>query len=125
MLPSGTHERYAFARPRVTEEERNRAIGTANTIAANPLNRIPSFMKKPRRETVVSVDEAITGLLDISHLLVLRVIRRGIWLPWVLNAAGPGPRNHVRDLLVRHWLSRNVAAPVRRTQFRPSCDDDR
>ena len=32
--------------------------GTANTIAANPLKRIPSFMKNPRREIVASVDRS-------------------------------------------------------------------
>src|ERR1700757_2007419 len=99
MLPSGTHERYAFARPRVTEEERNRTIGIANTIAANPLNKIPSFMKNPRRETVVSVDGAITDLLDIFHLLVLRLMRSGIGLAGARHAARRQPGNHVCDFL--------------------------
>src|SRR6476660_2178677 len=64
-FPSGTHERYPFVRPRVIEEKRKRTIGTAKTIAANPLNRIPSFMKNPRREIVASVDGSTTGFVDI------------------------------------------------------------
>src|ERR1700731_587931 len=64
-FPSGTHERYPFSRPRVMEERRKRASGTAKTIAAIPLNRIPSFIKNPRREIVASVDGAITGFVDI------------------------------------------------------------
>src|ERR1700675_2055937 len=63
--PRRTHDRYPFPSPRVTDERRKRAIGTVSTIAANPLNRIPSFMKKPRRESVLSVDGAITGLVVI------------------------------------------------------------
>src|SRR5277367_5613627 len=63
--PSCTHDRYPFPSPRVTDERRKRAIGTASTIAAIPLNRIPIFAKKPRRESVSSADEAITGLVDI------------------------------------------------------------
>src|SRR5580704_12712247 len=63
--PRCTHDRYPFPWPRATEERRKRTIGTASTIAANPLNRIPSFMKKPRRESVSTVDGAITGLVVI------------------------------------------------------------
>ena len=61
--------------------------GTANTVAANPLNRIPSFMKNPRREILTSLDGAMTGLVDISELLALRVIGSGIRPPGVLRAA--------------------------------------
>src|SRR5271168_168972 len=71
--PRRTHERYPFSRPRVIEEKRKRAIGRANTIAANPLNRIPSFMKNPRRERLASAGGAVTGLVDILFLRVLRV----------------------------------------------------
>src|SRR5271170_7454021 len=63
--PRGTHDRYPFPWPRVTEERRKPTIGTASTIAANPLNRIPSFMKNPRRDSVLSLDGAITGVVDI------------------------------------------------------------
>src|SRR5258706_15054082 len=63
--PRCTHDRYPFPWPRATDERRKRKIGTASTIAANPLNRIPSFMKKPRRESVSSLGCAITGLVDI------------------------------------------------------------
>src|SRR6202795_3009838 len=63
--PRRTHERYPFPWPRETDERRKPTIGTASTIAANPLNRIPSFMKKPRRESVSSVDGAIPGLVVI------------------------------------------------------------
>src|SRR6185295_11976352 len=38
--PRGTQERYALARPRVTEERRNRVIGTASAAPTSPLNRI-------------------------------------------------------------------------------------
>jgi hypothetical protein len=54
-------------------------MGTANTMAANPLNSIPSFTKSARRESVM--------LSGIDWLLVLRVIERGIRLPRVLHAA--------------------------------------
>src|SRR5271163_4358009 len=63
--PRRTHDRYPFPCPRATDERRKRTIGTATTIAANPLNRIPSFMKKPRRESLASVDGAFTGLVVI------------------------------------------------------------
>src|SRR5215510_15760080 len=64
-FPSGTHERYPFERPRVSDEKRNPTTGTATTAAASPLNRIPNFMKKPRREIVASVDGAGIGLVAI------------------------------------------------------------
>src|SRR5258706_6318230 len=63
--PRRTHDRYPFPWPRATDERRKRKIGTASTIAANPLNKIPSFMKKPRRESVSSVDGASTGFVVI------------------------------------------------------------
>ena len=34
-------------------------------MAANPLNKTPSFIKNPRREAVASVDEATIGLVDL------------------------------------------------------------
>src|SRR5262249_53073434 len=64
-FPSGTHERYPFARPRVREEKRNPTIGIAITAAASPLNRIPSFMKNPRREIALSLEGTRIGLVDI------------------------------------------------------------
>src|SRR5579864_6117531 len=64
-FPSCTHERYPLARPRVIEEKRNPTIGTATTAAASALNRIPNFMKNPRRDMAVSLDGARTGLVDI------------------------------------------------------------
>src|SRR5215467_15350895 len=64
-FPSGTQERYPFARPRVIEEKRNPTIGTATTLAARALNKIPNFMKNPRRETVASVDGASAGFVAI------------------------------------------------------------
>src|SRR6202166_517699 len=66
IAPSGTHERYAFARPRVIEDRRNFNMGTASAVGTNPLNRIPIFMNRPRREIVFS--------LGIGKLLLLRVI---------------------------------------------------
>src|SRR5580693_1007226 len=64
-FPSGTQERYPFPRPRVMEEKRKRATGRANTIAANPLNRIPSFMKNPRRERLESAGGVVSVFVDI------------------------------------------------------------
>src|ERR1700688_1747295 len=58
--PRRTHDRYPFPRPRDIDKRRKPTIGTATTIAANALNRIPSFIKKPRREIALSVDGAIT-----------------------------------------------------------------
>src|SRR6201987_4870559 len=54
--PRGTQARYAFERPRVIEESTNRTIGTAIAAATRPLNKIPSFMSRPRRERKVSFD---------------------------------------------------------------------
>src|SRR5215468_9439562 len=54
--PSGTQDRYALARPRVTDERRYCTIGTANAVPTRPLNRIPIFMKNPRRVDIVSFD---------------------------------------------------------------------
>lgn len=34
------------------------------------------------------------------------------------------PSDHIGDFPIRHWLSRDVPAPVRRTQFRSARDDD-
>src|SRR3989442_3402239 len=65
--PSDTHDRYAFARPRVIEERRNCTIGTASAVATNPLNRIPIFMNSPRRVSI--------GSFDIVRILALLLIR--------------------------------------------------
>src|ERR1700733_11785733 len=67
--PSGTHERYPFARPREIEDRRKPAMGTASAVATNPLNRIPTFMNRPRREIVFSVFS-----FGIGKLLLLRII---------------------------------------------------
>src|SRR5262252_4659395 len=64
-FPSGTQERYPFARPRVIEEKRNPTIGTATTLAARALNAIPNFIKNPRREIVVSVEGVTAGFVAI------------------------------------------------------------
>jgi hypothetical protein len=47
------------------EEKRKRASGTANTSAANPLNKIPSFMKNPRRERDASTGAGVSVTVDI------------------------------------------------------------
>jgi hypothetical protein len=49
----------------VIEEKRNPTTGTATTAAANPLNRIPNFIKNPRRESALSLDGVRTGLVDM------------------------------------------------------------
>src|SRR5215472_7404120 len=63
IFPSGTQERYPFARPRVIEEKRNPTIGTATTLAARAFNTIPNFIKNPRREIVASVEGASAGFV--------------------------------------------------------------
>src|SRR5580700_1751084 len=99
------------------EESTNRTIGTAIAVATMPLNRIPSFIRRLRRERAVS--------FDIEKLLmVLRGIRNGIGLSSVLTATRNQPSNDVSDFLVRHRLAWHVSAPVGRSQFRPA-DDDR
>src|SRR4029453_14154232 len=95
--PSVTQERYPFARLRVPEEKRNCPIGTANAAPTNPLNRIPSFMKSPRRVINVS--------FDIVKLLALRFIRSEIRLPRGADAVRGEPAHHVRHLLLRHRTS--------------------
>jgi hypothetical protein len=56
------------------EEKRKRASGRAKTIAANPLNRIPIFMKNPRRERLAEADGVVAVFVNILFLRVLRVI---------------------------------------------------
>jgi hypothetical protein len=58
------------------EENRKRDTGRAKTIAANPLNRIPSFMKNPRRERLADAGGVVSVFVDI---LFLR------WFLWVLR----------------------------------------
>src|SRR5215467_2259036 len=60
-FPRGTQERYPLVRPRVTEEKRNPTIGTATTLAARALNKIPNFRKNPRREIVASIVSVFGG----------------------------------------------------------------
>src|ERR1700728_4815279 len=68
------------------EEKRKRATGTANTIAAKPLNRIPSFMKNPRRERLASAGGTVTGLVDI---LISPIISPGVARSLKWNKAAP------------------------------------
>src|ERR1700722_2063642 len=128
-FPSGTQERYPFPRPRVMEEKRKRATGRANTMAANPLNRIPIFMKNPRRERSGLADGAISGFVDILFLRfflrVLRVVQSGIRLPWIRRTSRCQPGNYICDFLIGHWTSGDVAAPVGCAQFRAAGDHDR
>src|SRR5580693_8995917 len=129
-FPSGTQERYPFPRPRVMEETRKRATGRANTIAANPLNRIPSFIKNPRRERLASAGGAVAVLVDIFFLRVLllrllRIVRSGIRLPRILRTPRCQPSNYVCNFLIGHWTSGDIAAPVRSAQFRSAGDHDR
>src|ERR1700722_9144073 len=111
------------------EEKRKRAIGRANTSAANPLNIIPSFMKNPRRERLASAGGDVSGFVDIVFLRlflrVLRVANSGIRLPRILRAPRSQPRNYICDFLIGHWTSGDIAAPVGCAQFRPACDHDR
>src|ERR1700733_11910021 len=104
------------------DEKRKRATGRANTIAATPLNRIPSFMKNPRRERLASVGGAIS-VFPVSvfvDILFLRLLRRrllriancGIRLPRILCTPRRQPRNNIRDFLIGHWTSGDIAAPV-------------
>src|ERR1700691_4215239 len=107
------------------EEKKKRATGRANTSAATPLNKIPSFMKNPRRERLASAVGAVTGLVDISFLRVLRVVLSGIRLPRILRTPRCQPSHYICDFLVGHWMSGDIAAPVGCTQFRPAGDHDR
>src|SRR5713101_6393503 len=92
-------------------------IGTAKAVATRPLNKIPAFMKNPRREIVFS--------FGIVKLLVLCVIRSGIRLSGVLRAPRGKPGNDVSNFLVRHGLTRHVCAPVGGPQFGTARDDNR
>jgi hypothetical protein len=47
------------------EETRKPRMGRANTVAANPLKRIPNFVKNPRRDMAFSFDGASTALVDM------------------------------------------------------------
>src|ERR1700728_1589898 len=107
------------------EETRKRATGRANTIAANPLNRIPSFIKNPRRERLGSAGGAVTVFVDILSLRVLRVVRSGIRLPRILRTPRRQPGNYICNFLIGHWTSGDIAAPVGCAQFRPASDHDR
>src|ERR1700689_28307 len=116
------------------EEKRKRATGRANTIAANPLNTIPSFMRNPRRERLASAGGVVTVFVDILflrlflpvlRLRLLRIVRSGIRLPRILCTPRCQPRNYIGDFLIGHWTSWDVAAPVGCTQLRPASDHDR
>src|SRR5262244_3163532 len=80
--PTETQDKYAPARPRVSEESRNRTTGTARAIATNPLKMIPNLMKSPRREMFSSV---------ITQLLVLGIFRSRVRLARVLHSARGHP----------------------------------
>src|ERR1700686_4710991 len=100
------------------EEKRKRATGTASTIAANPLNRIPSFMKNPRRERLGAAGGVVAVFVDILFLRVLRIVGSGIGLPRILRTPRSKPRNYIRYFLISHWTSGDIAAPVGSSQFR-------
>src|ERR1700730_12015736 len=107
--PRGTHDRYAFERPRVIEDRTNPTSGTASADATKPLNRIPNFMNSPRRESVFSV--------DIVKLLMLRVIRTAICRPRLRRALRGKPSNYLRNFLFRHGFAGNIPAPVGSAKF--------
>src|SRR5580692_9153178 len=88
IVPKPTQERYPRSRLREMEEKRKRAIGRANTSPANPLNRIPSFMKNPRREIEASAGGVLSVLIGILFLRVLGMVHGGIRLPGILCAPG-------------------------------------
>src|ERR1700721_1145365 len=113
--PRGTHDRYAFERPRVIEDRTNPTIGTARADATKPLKRIPNFINSPRRESVFS--------FDIVELLMLCVIRSGICLLRICRAVRGEPRHYVCDFLFRHWFARDISAPVGSAKF-GSTDND-
>src|SRR4029077_8368635 len=115
--PRGTHVRYAPACPSVTEDKRNRTIGTARAVATSPLKRIPNFMNNPRREILFS--------FGIFRLLMLGVIRSRVCPPRVLNPPRGEPGNYVGDFLIRHRFSRHISTPIGRAQFRTPGDHNR
>src|ERR1700732_1454584 len=94
------------------EEKRKRATGSANTIAASPLNRIPSFMKNPRRERLASAGGAVSAFVDILFLRVLRVVQCGIRLPRTLRTPRCQPGNYICNFLIGHRTVGDIAAPV-------------
>src|ERR1700738_4255722 len=96
------------------EERTNPTIGTASAVATNPLKRIPSFMNSPRRESVFS--------FGIIRLLVLCVMRSGVWLRRSLRPLRGEPGDYVRDFLFRHRFARDISAPVGSAEFRSSGD---
>src|SRR5271165_3222651 len=128
--PSGTHDKYPLARPRVIEDSTKRTMGTAKPRATSPLNKIPNFISRLRRVMVASgaTGAAFGGescgefSCDILLLLALRGSGNGIRLPGVLCPLRRQPRDHVADILLRHGFAGDVAAPVRRAQFRPTSD---
>src|ERR1700730_16753203 len=92
--PRGTHDRYAFERPRVIEDRTNPTMGTASADATKPLNRIPNFMNSPRLVRVFSfrLEEPPMG----------RVTRSGICRVRTSRALRGEPRHYVGDFLFRH-----------------------
>src|SRR6185295_5155001 len=98
--------RYAFDRPRVTAERRYSTIGTASTVPTIPLNRIPTFMKRPRRDINVS--------FDMVSLRVLVEVRCGVRLSRTLDSVRCKPCDNIRDFLIGHWSAADIAPPVGR-----------
>src|SRR5580692_6698856 len=94
------------------EEKRKRASGSVNTIAANPLNRIPNFMKNPRRERPVLAGGVVAVFVDILFLRVLRVVQSGIRLPRMLRSPRYQPGNYICNFLIGHRTSGDITAPV-------------
>src|SRR5208282_2938252 len=98
------------------EERTNPTMGTASAVATRPLNRIPSFMNRPRRESVFS--------FDIVKLLVRCVTRSGGWLQRTLRPLRGEPRDYVRDFLVRHRFAGEISAPVGSAELRTAGNDN-
>src|ERR1700683_2823743 len=99
------------------EEKRKPATGRANTMAANPLNRIPSFIKNPRRERLASAGGAVTVFVDILflralRLRLLRIVQSAISLAQILCTPRCQPGKYICIFLIGHCTSGHIAAPV-------------
>src|SRR6516225_2889217 len=89
-------------------------MGTASPTATTPLNRIPSFMKRPRREIEFSS--------GIRLLLRFCLAGSGIRLARCGDSLGSEPGNDIGDFLIGHGPARNVVAPIGSAAIRTADD---
>src|SRR5438132_2786728 len=112
--PRESHDSYPNFFSRVTGERRKRTIGTANAAPTMPLRKIPSFT------SITRLDIPLSSLTEI--LLCRGLSRLRVRLAWKLCPVGRKPGHDIGNFLCRHRSAFNITAPVRCTQFRPSCN---